>query len=128
MYTIGSKTFSQDANIYLYNLYLEKKKLIESNKIKSINLFNFIEIIKKNMNYLNNIILIISLFSIILLISLIIYSIVPFLYIFIIVICIILISVLIIYFVFTIVQPTRMIANKKYWASVNPSSKTINRI
>ena len=125
MYTIGNKTFSQDANIYLYNIYLEKKKQVENNKNKSTKLFNFIEIIKKHIHYLSNIIKIISYFSIILLISLIIYSFIPYLYIFIIIIIAILISILMIYFAFAIIQPTRMIAEKKYWASVNPSSKTI---
>lgn len=128
MYTIGSKSFSQDANIYLYNLYLEKKKLIESNNIKSTKLFNFIEIIKKHMNYLNNIILIISLFFIILLKSLIIYSILSISYIYIIIVAVILLIILMIYFTIVIIQPTRMVADKKYWASVNPSSKAIIRI
>ena len=128
IYTNGSKSFSQDANIYLYNLYLEKNKLIESNNIKSIKLFNYIEIIKKHMNYLNNIILIISLFSIILLKSLIIYSIFSISYIFVIIILVIIITIIMIYFAFVIIQPTRMIANKKYWANVNPSSKIIKMI
>ena len=123
--TIGNKSFTQDSNIIIYKHYIEKKNKIINNKIKSTKLFNSIEIIKKQINYLNNIILIISLFSIILLISLIIYSFFQFLYIFIIVICIILISLLIIYFVFTIVQPTRMIADKKYWGSIIPSSKKL---
>ena len=128
MYTIGSKSFSQDANIYLYNIYLEKKKLIESNNIKLTKLFNFIEIIKKHMNYLNNIILIISLFFIILLKSLIIYSILSISYIYIIIVAVILLIILMIYFTIVIIQPTRMVADKKYWASVNPSSKAIIRI
>jgi hypothetical protein len=126
--TIGNKTFSRDSNIYLYNLYLEKKRQVEYNHIKSTNLFNFIEVIKKNIDYLFNIILIISCFTIILLISLIIYSIVPFLYIFIIVLCVVLITILMIYFTIVIIQPTRMIANKKYWASENPALKTIHMI
>ena len=104
---------------------MEKKKQVENNKNKSTKLFNFIEIIKKHIHYLSNIIKIISYFSIILLISLIIYSFIPYLYIFIIIIIAILISILMIYFAFAIIQPTRMIAEKKYWAYVNPSSKTI---
>jgi len=126
--TIGSKSFSQDSNIYLYNLYLEKKRQIEQNRIKLTNLFNMIEILKKQINYLFNIVFFISCFAIILLISLVIYSTAPQLYIFVIILCIVLISILMIYFTFAIIQPTRMIANKNYWASVNPSIKSIGKI
>ena len=126
--TIGSKTFSQDANIYLYNLYLEKKKQIEINKIKLTNFFNMIEVIKKQINYLFNIIFFIACFSIILLIALVIYSTAPQLYIFIIILCVVLISILMIYFSFAIIQPTRMIANKNYWATLNPSKSTYSRL
>ena len=127
-YTIGSKTFSQDANIYLYNLYLEKKRQIEINKIKLTNLFNMIEVIKKQINYLFNIIFFIACFSIILLVSLVIYSTAPQLYLFVIILCVILISILMIYFTFAIVQPTRMIANKNYWAIINPSKTTFSKL
>jgi hypothetical protein len=128
VYTIGSKTYSQDANIYLYNMYLEKKRQIEVNNIKLTNLFNMIEIIKKQITYLFNIIFLISCFSIILLIALVIYSIAPQLYIFIIILCVILISMLMIYFSFAIIQPTRMIENKNYWASLNPSKFTYSKL
>jgi hypothetical protein len=128
VYTIGNKTFSQDANIYLYNMYLEKKRQIEVNNIKLTNLFNMIEIIKKQITYLFNIIFLISCFSIILLIALVIYSIAPQLYIFIIILCVILISMLMIYFSFAIIQPTRMIENKNYWASLNPSKFTYSKL
>jgi hypothetical protein len=128
VYTIGSKTYSQDANIYLYNIYLEKKRQIEINKIKLTNLFNMIEIIKKQINYLFNIIFFIACFAIILLIALVIYSTAPQLYIFIIILCVILISILMIYFSFAIIQPTRMIANKNYWAILNPSKSTYSKL
>jgi len=128
VYTIGSKTYSQDANIYLYNIYLEKKRQIEINKIKLTNLFNMIEIIKKQINYLFNIICFIACFAIILLIALVIYSTAPQLYIFIIILCVILISILMIYFSFAIIQPTRMIANKNYWAILNPSKSTYSKL
>jgi hypothetical protein len=126
--TIGSKSFSQDSNIYLYNLYLEKKRQIEHNKIKLTNLFNMIEIFKKQINYLFNIVFFISCFAIILLISLVIYSTDPHLYIFVIVLCVVLISILMIYFTFAIIQPTRMIANKNYWAIINPSKNTMGKL
>ena len=125
IYTIGSKSFSRDANIYIYNMYLEKKRKLEKNQVKSIYLNNMIEIIKKQINYLYYIIIFNIYFAIILLISLILYSITPHLFIFIIILCIILISTLMIYFGFAVIQPTRMIADKKYWAYVNPASTTI---
>jgi len=128
MYTIGSKTFSQDANIYLYNLYLEKKRQNENNKIKYTNLFNMIEIIKKQINFLFNIVFILGCFCIILLLGLVLYSTTPELYIFIIILCVILISILMIYFGFAIIQPTRMIVNKNYWAIVNPSKTAISKL
>jgi len=128
VYTIGSKTFSQDANIYLYNLYLEKKRQLENNKIKLTNLFNMIEVIKKQINYLFNIIFIIACFAIILLLALVIYSNAPQLYIFVIILCVVLISILMTYFAFAIIQPTRMIANKNYWAIVNPSKIALSRL
>lgn len=128
IYTIGSKTFSQDANIYLYNLYLEKKRQNENNKIKYTNLFNMIEIIKKQINFLFNIVFILGCFCIILLLGLVLYSTTPELYIFIIILCVILISILMIYFGFAIIQPTRMIVNKNYWAIVNPSKTAISKL
>jgi len=128
MYTIGSKTFSQDANIYLYNLYLEKKRQNENNKIKYTNLFNMIEIIKKQINFLFNIVFILGCFCIILLLGLVLYSTTPELYIFIIILCVVLISILMIYFGFAIIQPTRMIVNKNYWAIVNPSKTAISKL
>ena len=128
VYTIGSKSFSQDGNIYLYNLYLEKKRQIENNKIKLTNLFNMIEIIKKQISYLFNVVFFIACFAIILLICLVIYSTTPQLYIFVIILCIILITILMIYFAFAVIQPTRMIMNKNYWAIVNPSQYTIGKL
>jgi hypothetical protein len=126
--TVGSKTFSQDANIYLYNLYLDKKRQVEFNHIKLTNLFNMIEVIKKQINYLFNIIFAIACFLIIILIALVLYSTIPELYIFVIILCVILITILMIYFAYAIIQPTRMIANKNYWASLNPSKKAIGKL
>jgi len=128
IYTIDSQSFSQDANKYLYNMYLEKKRSVEVNKTKLINYFNMIEVIKKQINYLFNVIFSISCFFIIILLGLVMYSSVPQLYIFIIVLCVILIIILMIYFTFTVIQPTRMIVNKNYWANENPSSTSIARL
>jgi hypothetical protein len=128
IYTIGNKSFSQDANIYLYKIFIEKKRQLEINNVKLTNLFNVIEILKKQILYLFNIILIIACFIIILLISLVIYSLVPHLYIYIIILCVVLITILMIYFTFAIIQPTRMIMNKNYWANNNPSINTMGKL
>ena len=128
IFTIDSQSFSQDANKYLYNMYLEKKRSVEINKTKLINYFNMIEVIKKQINYLFNVIFAISCFSIIILLGLVIYSSVPQLYIFVIVLCVILIIILMIYFTFAVIQPTRMIVNKNYWANENPSKTSISKL
>ena len=128
IFTLDSKSFSQDANKYLYNMYLEKKRSVEINKTKLINYFNMIEVIKKQINYLFNVIFAISCFSIIILLGLVIYSSVPQLYIFVIVLCIILIIILMIYFTFAVIQPTRMIVNKNYWANENPSKSSMAKL
>jgi hypothetical protein len=126
--TIGSKSFSQDANIIIYNVYLEKKRQLENNNIKLTNLFNMIEIIKKQISYLFNFVFIIACLCLILLLGLVLYSSVPQLFIYIIILCIVLITILMIYFAFTIIQPTRMIANKNYWAIANPSKNNIGKL
>jgi hypothetical protein len=87
-----------------------------------------IEIIKKQISYLFNVVFFIACFAIILLICLVIYSTTPQLYIFVIILCITLITILMIYFAFAVIQPTRMIMNKNYWAIVNPSKYTIGKL
>jgi hypothetical protein len=126
--TIGNKTYSQDANIIIYNVYLEKKRQLEQNNIKLTNLFNMIEIIKKQISYLFNFVFIIACLCLILLLGLVLYSSIPQLYIHIIILCVILITILMIYFAFAIIQPTRMIANKNYWAITNPTKKTMGKL
>ena len=126
--TLGSKSFTQDANIIVYNVYIEKKRQLEVNNIKLTNLFNMIEILKKQINYLFNFVFIIACLCLILLLGLILFSSVPQLYIFIIVLCVILITILMLYFTFAIVQPTRMLSNKSYWAIANPSKNTMGKI
>jgi len=128
IYTIGSKSFSQDSNIIIYNIYVEKKRLIEINNIKLTKLFNMIEIIKKQINYLFNFVFIICCLCLILLLGLVLYSTIPQLYVLIIIICVVLITILMIYFAFAIIQPTRMIANKNYWAISNPSNNTMGKL
>jgi hypothetical protein len=128
IYTIGNKSFSQDANIIINNVYLEKKRQLEINNIKLTNLFNMIEIIKKQKTYLFNFVFVIACLCLILLLGLVLYSSVPQLFTFIIILCVVLISILMIYFSFAIIQPTRMIANKNYWAITNPSKNTIGKL
>ena len=128
IYTIGHKGYSQDTNIIVYNVYLEKKRQLETNNIKLTNLFNMIEIIKKQKTYLFNFVFIIACLCLILLLGLVLYSSVPQLFTFIIILCVSLISILMIYFAFAIIQPTRMIANKNYWAITNPSNNTKGKL
>lgn len=128
IYTIGNKVFSQDANNYLYKLYLHKKNLNEVSRMKKINLTNIIETMKKHVIYLFNIILITSFFTLILLFGLLLFVNFPFYLYYIIAICVILILLVIIYFMFAIIQPTRMKANKNYWANVNPPSYKIKKL
>jgi hypothetical protein len=128
VYTIGSQSFTKDSDVLLYKLYLEKKRQLEVNRIKLTNLVNVIEIIKKQTNYLFNIILIIAMLTMVLLIGLLLFSTVPQLIYPIIILCVILIVVIMIYFAFTIIQPTRMVANKNYWSITNPTSKTTGKI
>jgi hypothetical protein len=87
-----------------------------------------IEIIKKQVNYLFNISFITVCLIIILLIALILYSLLSSFYILIIILCVIMITLLMIYFAFTIVQPTRMIAIKNYTANSKPSKNTNRKI
>lgn len=126
--TIGDEIFSKEGEDYLMKLYKEKKLQLEENNIKIINFKNTIELIKKQITFLFNIIFVIACITIIILLGLVLYSTVPYLLTFIIILCIVLITILMIYFAFAIVQPTRMISNKNYWASVNPPAKTLSKL
>ena len=126
--TVGNKTFSKDANSYLYKLYLEKKNQNEVNRLKKVSLTNFIESMKKQVLYLFNIIVFISNLIIILLLGLMLYSGVPFLLPYIIALCVILTVILVVYFMIAIIQPTRMIASKNYWANNRPDADLLNNL
>jgi len=128
IYTIGNATYSTDANNYLYKLYMNKVQQNEVNRLKKVSLTNLIEGMKKQILYLFNIILLISCFTIIILFGLMLHSSFPFLLSYIIIICIILIIIMIIYFIFAIAQPTRLIANKNYWANNGPSENILNKL
>ena len=124
----NNKTYSQDANGYLYKLYLDKKRRTDLNRLKKVSLTNHIEAMKKQIVYLFNIILLISFLAIVLLISLIVYISAPFYLNYAIAFAVIAIIIIIMFFIFSIIQPTRMKANKNYWANKNPTNETINNL
>lgn len=128
IYVGNNRTFSQDANIYLYKLYVEKRKKNNLNELKKNNLSNLIQAIKKQIIYLFNIILIISFITIIMLVCLIWYNLAVFNINIILVFAAIAIIVIMFYFYYSIIQPTRMLANKNYWANTNPSKDVINTL
>ena len=128
IYTIGNKIFSYDANNYLKNLYLNKVNQNEVNRLKNYNIKNRIEGMKKHVIYMFNKLILTSTFLIILIFGLLLYSLFPFLVIYIIILCIVLIIIIMIYFIIAIVQPTRMIADKNYWANNNPTEDKINKL
>lgn len=128
MYIANNKTFSNDANMYLYKLYLDKKRRGDINKLKKTNFANIIESIKKQITYLFNIILLISFITIILLISLIWFNIATSHINYIFAFAIISIAIIMFYFNSAIIQPTRMIARKNYWSNNNPSKDSLNAL
>ena len=124
----NNKTYSQDANDYLYKLYVDKKRRTDHNRLKKVSLTNHIEAMKKQIVYLFNLILTISFLAIILLISLIVYASAPFYLNYVIAFASIAILTIIIFFIFSLKQPTRMKVNKNYWANKNPTDETINNL
>ena len=120
--------FTHDADTYLNNLLIQKSGENDANKNKTITLNNTIEVIKKRITYIFNVILLIAFITIIIILGLILYLNIPFYFKYIIALCSILIFIVIVYFIYIIVQPTRMIANKNYWAIVNPSQKLMSKI
>lgn len=128
IYTANYGVFAKDGNNYLYNLYIDKKSQNEANRIKKVALANMLDTMKRHIVYLFNVILLISILTIILLLGLILFSNFPFYLNYIIILCVILIVIIIIYFINSIVQPTRMIVNKNYWANNNPSKYLIAKL
>jgi len=126
--SFGSDVFTKDNNELLYEIYLTNVKQIDLFKIKKVELANSIEIIKRQIIYLFNVILFISLFTIILILALLLYTIVPTMMISIISLCVILLIIVITYFTVVLSYPTRMIADKNYWAIHNPSKYTLSKI
>lgn len=128
LYTVSNETYTTESNKYLNSIYIERKRKIELYRIKRIEYINLIEAIKKQVIYLFNIIFILMLFIIILLLAMVLYSTMPFAINQIIGFISVLILILILYFIFAIVQPTRLKANKNYWANNNPSMTTIRKL
>lgn len=128
IYTTGNQTFEQDANDYLNSMYIEKRRKIDLFRIKRTSLVNLIEAIKQQIIYLFNIIFIICLLTIVLLIALFLYVNMPQAMSLIITFVSIAIILIIIYYIYAVVQPTRLIANKNYWANKNPSDDTYNKL
>lgn len=128
IYTTDNTIYEQQADNYLSSMYIDKKRRIDLFRIKRTSLVNLIEAIKQRILYLFNIIFIICLLTIVLLIALILYVNMPQALNIIIIFVSIAIFLIIIYYIYTVVQPTRMIANKNYWANKNPSQETYNKL
>ena len=126
IYIAGSKSFSTDGNKYLYNLFLEKKQKNEVYKTKRVTVTNLIEALKKQVSFLFNIILLVSIVIIIALSSFMAFSLLPEMLGFIIFISVILLIIICAYFINAIVQPTKLVANKNYWANETPSEDYLN--
>ena len=128
MLTTGSKSYSTDGNKYLYNLYLEKKQKNEIYKTKRVNITNLIEVLKKQISFLFNIILLICFVSIIAFFSLFMFNLIPQMLTFIIIIASIFMLIICVYFIFAIMQPTRLGANKNYWANETPDQSYLAKL
>jgi len=128
IYTTDNSILTQDADNYINDIYLTKIKKINIYKTKHTELKNLIETMKQQIIYLYNIIVIICIFVIILLIALIFYVNMPFATNYIIGLVSIAIFILVIYYIYAIVKPTRLIANKNYWADHNPSKTTVGKL
>jgi hypothetical protein len=126
--TIGTDVFTRNNDEYLYNIYLKKENEIKMFKIKKIELTNSIEIIKRQIIYLFNLILFIGLLTIVLILGLLLYTIIPTMIVSIITLCVILLAFVVVYFMFVLLYPTRLVASKNYWAPKNPSSKVISKL
>jgi len=128
VYIGNNKTYTADANDYLYKLYIDKKRKTELNRLKKVSLTNHIEAMKKQIVNLFNIILVIGFLAIVLLISMIVYTSAPFYLNYVIAFAVIAIIIIVIFYIFASRQPTRMKVSKNYWANKNPTDETINNL
>ena len=114
--TIGSKSFMMDKNIYLYELYLKKKKEINEFKLKFADYVNKTELIRSNSKDLYNFVIFLIICYIIIIIGIYIYLYIYPSLLFVIIFVIIMIIILIIFFTFKLGISTRMLADKYYWS------------
>lgn len=128
VYIGNNKTYTADANDYLYKLYIDKKRKTELNRLKKVSLTNHIEAMKKQIVNLFNIILVIGFLAIVLLISMIVYTSAPFYLNYVIAFAVIAIIIIVIFYIFASRQSTRMKVSKNYWANKNPTDETINNL
>jgi len=124
----NNRSFSEDANNYLYKLFIEKRRTTDANRLKKISYINLIEAIKQQVIYLFNMILLISLLTIILLLSIIGYINMPQALNYVFVFAAIAIVIVSLIFIYSMIRPTRLMAKKNYWADNNPSDDTINNL
>jgi len=124
----NNKSFSKGTNDYLFKLYVEKTRLNELNKLRKTKFGHVIEAIKKQITFMYNLILIICCIAIILVICLFLYNLGTVSMEFIIYFAIISLILVMFTFIFALVQPTRMKANKNYWSNTNPSEVTLNKL
>jgi len=114
--TLGNKSFIMDKNIYLYELYLKKKKEITEFKLKFTDYVNKTELVRSNSKDLYHFIIFLIITYIIIIIGIYIYLyLIPSLLIVIIFVIIMIITV-IIFFTFKLGVSTRMLADKYYWS------------
>lgn len=128
IFVSNNKVFSEGGNDYLYKLYTEKVRQNDLNKLKKAKFGNIIEAIKKQIIYLFNIALLISLVAIVLVICLIFYNfgVVNIGYIF--TFAVIALIIIMFYMNYIMIQQTRMLASKKYWSVNNPSEVTLDQL
>jgi len=114
--TLGNKSFIMDKNIYLYELYLKKKKEITEFKLKFTDYVNKTELVRSNSKDLYNFIIFLIITYIIIIIGIYIYLyLIPSL-LFVIIFIIIMIIIVMIFFTFKLGVSTRMLADKYYWS------------
>jgi len=126
--TTSDELFRVDADRYMKKVVKHKIETIKVNKMKYTTLLELIQVMKGEINFLFNLILLILFFVFVLLLGLFIYSTIPQLFILNIIICSIVIISSCTYFIIAIVQPTRKDAVKNYLANYKPSQETIGRL
>ena len=128
IHVTNNKTFSKGTNDYLFKLYVEKSRLNEMNKLRKTKYASVIEAIKKQITFMYNLILIICFVSMILVTCLLLYNLGSISIEFIIIFAVISLLLVMFVFIFALIQPTRMKANKNYWSNTNPSEVTLGQL